>query len=122
MTLVLLSVFISVIITNYQDLQESSIRPQDLHDFANKWFVATYSPSFFSLLIRRHYSLDRAEYDPDATCLLPLDRLMPFVAELFVPFGFGGKPFSEKQYLRRVGKVGSYSLQHELLTLILYAY
>jgi hypothetical protein len=47
MTLVLLSVFISVIITNYQDLQESSIRPQDLHDFANKWFVSSFFPTVY---------------------------------------------------------------------------
>ena len=83
MTFVLLSVFISVIISNYSDLQDGTIRPQDMRAFTALW----------------------TEFDPDATCLLQLYQLKEFVGKLYEPMGFGGRIFSERQYLRRVGKI-----------------
>eukprot|EP01036_Dinobryon_divergens_P025037 gene25037-33549_t len=49
--------------------------------------------------------INRAEYDPHATCFISLDHLKDLVGNLFVPFGFGGKIFSQNQYMRRIGRV-----------------
>lgn len=80
---VFLSVFISVIISSYNDANEKSIRPEDFQQFATHW----------------------AEYDPDADCFMPVANLRQFTATLFSPFGFENASHSTRQYERRVGKI-----------------
>jgi len=91
---VFLSVFISVILNNYQEANEGAIRPEDFEAFAEHW----------------------AEFDPEKTCYIDYDQLEEFVATLFVPLGFKkierGDPenrerpkFTRRQYRRRVEKI-----------------
>eukprot|EP01038_Epipyxis_sp_PR26KG_P008941 gene8941-12057_t len=80
-TFILLSVFVSIIISNYKNAQaESSINVDDLRKFASHW----------------------SEFDPKAIGYIRVDTLFRFVETLFSPLGFECEVFSRKQYLRRV--------------------
>jgi len=82
-TLILLSVFISVIISNYIAIKESPVTPAEFDDFAKLW----------------------AEFDPGATCYIKYELLFPFVFSLSSPLGFESKTCSRRQYGKRVGSV-----------------
>jgi hypothetical protein len=82
-TFVVLNVFISIIISNYNDVVDNSIKPEDFKKFAEHW----------------------SQFDPTATCFLPLHRLHEFVSTLFSPLGFENKVFSKRQYYKRVSKI-----------------
>ena len=80
---VFLSVFVSVIISSYNDANESSIRPEDFQAFATHW----------------------SHFDPAATCFVHITEFEQFTSTLFAPFGFNSMPYSHRQYLKRVGKI-----------------
>lgn len=80
---VFLSVFISVIISSYNDANENAIRPEEFQTFALHW----------------------ALFDPEATCYIKVAELPEFTRTLFKPFGFQFEVFSRRQYVRRVGKI-----------------
>jgi hypothetical protein len=82
-TLVLLSVFISIIISNYSAVKESPIKTTEFSLFAEHW----------------------SQFDPHATRFIPYSLLCPLVSTMFQPFGFEGKVFSQRQYGKRVGLV-----------------
>ena len=82
-TLVILSVYISVIISNYSSLTTVPIHPQHFDTFAEYW----------------------ADFDPDATCYIHYSMLYPLVFMLPAPLGFDRQVFSRRQYTRRVGDI-----------------
>eukprot|EP01036_Dinobryon_divergens_P034075 gene34075-44028_t len=82
-TLVILSVYISVIISNYSSLTTVPIHPQHFDTFAEYW----------------------ADFDPDATCYIDYAMLYPLVFILPPPLGFNRQVFSRRQYARRVGDI-----------------
>ena len=82
-TLVLLSVFISIIISNYSAVKESPIKTTEFNLFAEHW----------------------SQFDPHATRYIPYSLLFPLVSTMFQPFGFSGNACSRRQYGKRVGSV-----------------
>ena len=82
-TLVLLSVFVSIIISNYSAVKESPIKTTEFELFADHW----------------------SQFDPCATRYIPLDLLFPLVTTMFEPFGFAGKKCSRRQYGKRLSGV-----------------
>lgn len=80
---VFLSVFISVIISSYNDANENAIRPEEFQAFAKHWAI----------------------FDPEASCYIAVSEMEEFTKTLFKPFGFHGEVFSRRQYARRVGKI-----------------
>ena len=82
-TLIILSVYISVIISNYSSLTTAPIHPQNFELFAEYW----------------------ADFDPNATCYIDYAMLYPLVFILPAPLGFDRQVFTRRQYARRVGDI-----------------
>jgi hypothetical protein len=82
-TLVLLSVFVSIIISNYSAVKKSPIKTTEFDLFAEHW----------------------SKLDPRATRYIPYDLLFPLVTTMSEPFGFEGKKCSRRLYGKRVSEV-----------------
>eukprot|EP00597_Dinobryon_sp_UTEXLB2267_P012259 CAMPEP_0170122122 /NCGR_PEP_ID=MMETSP0020_2-20130122/16424_1 /TAXON_ID=98059 /ORGANISM="Dinobryon sp., Strain UTEXLB2267" /LENGTH=1432 /DNA_ID=CAMNT_0010352865 /DNA_START=1024 /DNA_END=5322 /DNA_ORIENTATION=+ len=83
MTLIILSVFISMIISTYREVKENIIQPRDVEEFLLAW----------------------SQYDPNAKGFIAVDDIHPLVSSLAQPLGFGNKPFTLRRYLKCVGGV-----------------
>jgi hypothetical protein len=92
MTFVLLSVFISVIISTYHQIKKGDVNQETIDNFSHVW----------------------KEYDPNATSYIKVDELKSFVANCGFPFGFEKQKFSERQYRRRVNLIQIYFIDGDL--------
>ena len=90
-TFVLLSVFISVIISTYQEVKSTPIKQEDYNEFKLLW----------------------SEIDLKACGYIHVDILHSFVSKLSAPFGFNGSPFTVRQYRRRVKAIKLYVIDNE---------
>ena len=80
-TFVGLNLFVGVVLTMFEFINNAEVSTKHLEKFAVLWL----------------------KYDPKATYYMDAKDMEPFVANLFSPFGFAGRPFTPLEMRKRIG-------------------